>query len=88
MALHGGAPLVFGSDANADAGVPHDLTRIDGPIVNRERTSAERSPVVRERDSHRAAQIPWPSAEFVIEPGIAHSWPPEATARHISPFLG
>jgi pimeloyl-ACP methyl ester carboxylesterase len=29
-----------------------------------------------------------PSAEFVIEPGIAHSWPPGAAARHISPFLG
>ena len=29
-----------------------------------------------------------PSSELVIAPGIAHSWPPEAVARHISPFLG
>ena len=29
-----------------------------------------------------------PSAELVIAPGIAHSWPPEAVGEHISPFLG
>jgi pimeloyl-ACP methyl ester carboxylesterase len=29
-----------------------------------------------------------PSAELVIAPGIAHSWPPDAVGRHISPFLG
>jgi pimeloyl-ACP methyl ester carboxylesterase len=28
------------------------------------------------------------SAEFVIAPGIAHSWPPEAVAGDISPFMG
>jgi pimeloyl-ACP methyl ester carboxylesterase len=28
-----------------------------------------------------------PSARLVIAPGLAHSWPPDAMADHIAPFL-
>jgi len=28
-----------------------------------------------------------PTAQLVIAPGIAHSWPPDAMGRHIAPFL-
>ncbi len=40
VAFHGGSPLVFGADSNANARVPHDLTGFDAPLVNRQRAPA------------------------------------------------